>query len=137
MKGTKEDIEAREVLTRMREVASVLDGLVDRRVTAIVRLKDGPAKKRHIAESLALIDALKIVTTLRAELARGEATRKRVERATKRAAEVMGTPLKGARWMTRESQYLNGLTPCTVAATASGLKRVMEELGRIEHGAFA
>ncbi len=53
-----------------------------------------------------------------------------------RAIEIFEDRDKAARWMTSKSRALNGV-PLELMKTAFGAERVMDSLGRIEHGVYS
>ena len=51
-----------------------------------------------------------------------------------RAVEMFGTPQRAWHWLGSEIVSLDGKRPIDLMPSARGLKRVLQTLGRIEHG---
>jgi len=60
----------------------------------------------------------------------------RAARALAKANAVLGRE-NGRDWLREPSRALGGATPLSLLDTADGFTRVMDELGRIEHGVFS
>jgi putative toxin-antitoxin system antitoxin component (TIGR02293 family) len=54
-----------------------------------------------------------------------------------RAADVLGTPEDGKKWLRREIRSVGGVQPITLLDTETGYELVMDTLGRIEQGIAA
>lgn len=61
----------------------------------------------------------------------------RLARVLARAEDVLGTPEKAGRWMTRPNQALGGAVPLEETRTDIGTDGVWQLLGRIEHGVYS
>ncbi len=61
----------------------------------------------------------------------------RIARVVARAEDALGSPEKARAWLTRPNRALGMVPPYAMFDTDLGVQRVMEVLGRIEHGTFS
>ena len=117
-------------------VSIIRDGLPAKSFEATARALALP--QTELAKALGLV-----VRTLQRRLAKRdrltheESERSiRAARALAKANAVLGRE-NGRDWLREPSRALGGATPLSLLDTADGFTRVMDELGRIEHGVFS
>jgi putative toxin-antitoxin system antitoxin component (TIGR02293 family) len=94
--------------------------------------------KEQMAERLALSKRTLARRMSQARLTAVESDRLyRLARVLARAADVLGSTAKAARWLQKPNRALESVPPLTLLDTDLGVRQVEAVLGRIEHGVYS